>query len=98
MSAFGLKPNYQKLKFRKRANGSFSLALDIFPDNKFRKPFQEKDYPVSVRLRQLIYIQALVKSVDKQLSITTDCCFATPSYEPASKPAYLLINDRYSGV
>lgn len=92
VSAIGLKPIYRKLKFNVQENGSFSLNLDIFPNSNFKTPY--KKFPVSVKLRKLLYIQVSIMSVDKQLSLKPDRCFATAERDPASKPVHMLIINR----
>ncbi|KAL9966948.1 hypothetical protein ACROYT_G025096 [Oculina patagonica] len=90
-TAVGVKPDTKKLVFDEDGKGNFTLALDMFPNDKFTTAYTESGYPVQVKLRQNLYLQASVKSKDKRLSVLAEDCYATPSQDRQHATKHHLI-------
>ena len=93
VSAVGLKPSNRKLLFWKKGEGNFSLSLDMFPDKRFVASYKNDEFPVAVVLRQLLYLQVSVTSVDRRLSIMAQRCFATPTPDSKGATKYEFIRE-----
>ena len=96
VSAVGLQVKSKKIVFSKKGYGKFVLDMEIFHDNRFLVSYKKKDFPVTVPLRKILYVQVSVDSEDKRLAILAEECFATPDANPA-KPGvkYTFIKDGY---
>lgn len=46
---------------------------------RFTMSYGPSDFPVSLKLRQQMFVQGKVDSNDKRLSIMAETCFATPT-------------------
>jgi len=92
-TAVGVRPDTRKLVFDEDGKGNFTVALDMFPDDKFVTAYTQRDYPVEVKLRQYLYFQASVKSKDKTLSSLAENCYATPAQDRNHATKYYLIKD-----
>ncbi|XP_078375733.1 ZP domain-containing protein-like [Oculina patagonica] len=92
-TAVGVKPDTRKLVFDEEGKGNFTVALDMFPDDKFTPAYTQSDFPVQVKLRQDLYFQASVKTKDKRLSVLAENCYATPSQDRQHATKYHLIKD-----
>ncbi|CAH3144668.1 unnamed protein product [Porites lobata] len=91
--AVGVEPDARKLVFNEDGKGNFTVALDMFPDERFSSAYTLKDYPVEVKLRQNLYFQASVKTKDKTLSVLAENCYSTPSKNRNHNDRYYLIKD-----
>jgi len=91
VSSVGWKPSNRKLLFSDEGQGNVTLSLNMFPDKRFVSPYMKDDFPVAVVLRKLLFFEVSVTSVDKQLSIIADRCFATPTQEPKNPLKYEFI-------
>ena len=91
ISSVGWKPNNRKLVFSDEGKGNFTLSLNMFPDKRFVSPYMKVDFPVAVILRKRLFFEVSVTSSDKQLSIITDQCFATPTQNERNSLKYIFI-------
>ncbi|KAL9966600.1 hypothetical protein ACROYT_G024702 [Oculina patagonica] len=78
-TAVGVKPKNRKLVFMERGEGNFTIVLELYHSDRFASSFSRSDFPLSLKLRQHIFLQAQVDSNDKRLSIMAETCFATPT-------------------
>ncbi|XP_078375736.1 uncharacterized protein LOC144659170 [Oculina patagonica] len=78
-TAVGLKPKSRKLVFSEKGIGNFTVFLELFHSDSFTTPYSQGEFPVSLKLRQQIFVQGKVDSIDKRLSIMAEKCFATPT-------------------
>ncbi|KAK3752138.1 hypothetical protein QZH41_006512 [Actinostola sp. cb2023] len=85
-----IHPNNKTIDSSIQANGKFNFSLKLFPTDKFTNPYTK--YPVSIYLRQLVYVEVAVRSVKKELSVLAQQCYATPSSNGAI-PKHWLIKD-----
>ena len=90
VSSVGWRPSNRKLTFSDEGKGNFTLSLDMFPDNRFVSPYMKDDFPVTVMLLKRLFFEVSVPSTDKQLSITADHCFVTPTQHPTDPVKYDL--------
>ena len=95
VSSVGWKPSNRKLVFSDEGEGNFTLSLKMFPDKRFVSPYTKDDFPVAVLLRKLLFFEASVTSGDKQLSIRTDRCYATPTQQQQNSLKYEFITKEY---
>lgn len=93
VSAVGLKPSSRKVIFSKKGFGKFALRLELYPDIRFVGPYTQRDFPVMKKLRERIFFEALVDTIDHRLTILARDCYATPSPKRNSEPKYWIIHD-----
>ena len=84
VSAVGLQVQSKKIVFSKKGYGKFVLEMNIFPDRTFQNPYKKRNFPVTVKLRQWLFIEVRVDSDDKRLAILAEECFATPNPNPGA--------------
>ena len=60
---------------------------------RYETVYSQDDFPVSLKLRQQIYLQAKVDSDDKTLGILADKCFATPTPNENDPKKYLILKN-----
>lgn len=60
---------------------------------RFVGPYTQDDYPITLRLRQKIFFEASVDTIDHRLTILARECFATPSPDINSSPKYWIIKN-----
>ena len=73
--------------------GNFTFRMDLFKSSAYRYPYAADDYPISVQLNQLLYIQYSVESLKSSLIVFADTCRATPSRDPYSSPQYVFLKN-----
>ena len=95
VSSVGWKPSNKKLVFNDEGKGNFTLSLNTYPDNRFLSSYTMDDFPVAVVLRKRLFFEALATSGDKQLSITADRCYATPTQDQKNSLKYEFITKGY---
>ena len=95
VSLVGWKPNNKKLVFSDEGKGNFTLSLNMYPDKRFVSSYKKDDFPVAVVLRKRLFFEASVTSSDKQLSITADRCYATPTQDQKNSLKYEFITKGY---
>ena len=71
--------------------GNFTLSLNMFPDKRFVSPYMKDDFPVAVVLRKRLFFEISVTSIDRQLSIIADQCYATPTQDHKNSLKYVFI-------
>ena len=72
--------------------GNFSFALDMFSDNTYNTKYNAEDYPVDVKVGDLVYMAGSVTTVNG-LDVLAKDCYATPSEDPNDETQYSLIED-----
>lgn len=60
---------------------------------RFSRSFSRSDFPLSLNLRQHMFLQAKVKSDDKQLSLMVETAFATPSPDENDPKRHDILKD-----
>lgn len=60
---------------------------------RFTKSYGPRDFPVSLKLRQQMFVQGKVDSNDKRLSIMAEECFATPTPADNDLKRHQIISD-----
>ena len=93
VSSFGWKSSDKKLVFSDKMKGNFTLSLDMFPDKTFESPYLRNDFPVAVVLRKLLFFEVSATTHDKQLSIRTERCYATPTQDRDNSLKYEFIKE-----
>ncbi|XP_078343446.1 ZP domain-containing protein-like [Oculina patagonica] len=93
VSSFGWLPSNKKFVLSDEGKGNFTLSLDMFSNKSFVKPYTENDFPVVVELGTLLFFEVSVTSSDKQLSIISDRCYATPTRNRENPSKYELITN-----
>ncbi|XP_022795140.1 ZP domain-containing protein-like [Stylophora pistillata] len=93
VSGVGLMPRSEKVIFSEKGFGKFTMRLQLFPDLRFVGPYTQDDYPITLRLRQKIFFEASVDTIDHRLTILARECFATPSPDINSSPKYWIIKN-----
>lgn len=94
VSAVGLQVESKKIVFSEKGLGEFVLEMNIFPDDSYERQYTKRDFPVTVPLRKILFVQVSVDTEDSRLAILAETCFATPDANP-NKPGlkYVFIND-----
>ena len=95
VSSVGWKPINRNLVFSDKGRGNFTLSLNMFPDNRFVSPYMKNDFPVAVVLRKRLFFEVSVTSTDRQLSISADRCYATPTQDRTNPVKYEFIREGY---
>ena len=74
------------------AFANFSFALEIYPDSSFSEPYRFEDYPIDVKVGDMVYFEGTVVTVN-ELDLFLETCWATPSADPFDDISYSLIED-----
>ena len=60
---------------------------------RFTTAYESDDFPISLKLRQSMFVQGRVDSKDKKLSILLKKCFATPTANENDATKHDIISD-----
>ena len=106
VSAVGFKPVAQKIHVYVTGRGNYALSLDIFKDKTYGEggsravipgspKYTEADFPVSVHLRERLYVQASLDTRETDLKIFASNCCSTPmqDHEATMKFRHTLITE-----
>lgn len=102
--AVGYKPVAQKIHVYVKGRGEYALSLDIFKDKTYGEQgsravapssakYTQADFPISVHLRERVYVQASLDTREKDLKIFASNCCSTPmqDHEATMKFRHALI-------
>ena len=99
VSAVGLEVTSKKIIFSRKGFGQFILEMNIFPNSDFVNNYRKEDFPVSVTLRERLFVKVSVDTDDEKLEIMAETCFATPDPDPKKLALkYMFIEDGYGLV
>lgn len=79
--------------FTESTFGSFGYSFEIYKDGNFTKKVTANEYPVQVKLFQMIYMSIQGKSDLQEVSLFVESCKATPDDNPDNSLSYDLIKD-----
>lgn len=71
--------------------GNFTFTMDLFKTGRYLTPFSYNDYPITVHLRDQLFLQLTVQSYQSNLVLFVDTCKATPTPDPYSVPQYVFL-------
>uniref|UniRef100_A0A8C4T8Y1 Zona pellucida glycoprotein 2 n=1 Tax=Erpetoichthys calabaricus TaxID=27687 RepID=A0A8C4T8Y1_ERPCA len=72
--------------------GNLTVVLRAYPDEMYRIPYRDQDYPVVKYLRDPIYLEVQVLNrQDPNIELVLENCWATASPNPISLPRWAVI-------
>ncbi|PFX27261.1 Oncoprotein-induced transcript 3 protein [Stylophora pistillata] len=71
--------------------GNFTFTMDLFKTGRYLTTYSYNDYPITVHLRDRLFLQLAVRSYQSNLVLFVDTCKATPSPDPYSVPQYIFL-------
>ncbi|XP_013403788.1 uncharacterized protein LOC106169043 isoform X2 [Lingula anatina] len=90
------KPHFRTMNVLEHGFGHLTFSLEQYHGVQFKVPYQPDDYPLSVDLKDQIYIRLGVRLAAANVSglaLRADSCKATSSLSPFSSEAVKLIDD-----
>lgn len=79
--------------FTESTFGSFGYTFEIYKDGNFTRKVQSNEYPVQVKLFQMIFMSIRAKSELERVTLFVESCKATPDDNPDNSLSYDLITD-----
>lgn len=79
--------------FTESTFGSFGYTFEIYKDENFTSKVRSDEYPVQVKLFQMIYMSIQAKSDLERVHLFVESCKATPDQNPDNALSYDLIKD-----
>lgn len=65
--------------FHHSSYGKFKLRMDFFRTKNYQTEYTWDDFPVSVYLRERLYFEVSIDSIDQNLVVFAGNCCATPT-------------------
>ena len=92
LASLSFNHDTSKIVYYEEGHSEFSFQLQLYHDETYTKPYAPEDYPVEVKVRDELYVEAEVFA-EEGLELFVETCVATTTVNPYSTPQYSFLEN-----